>query len=390
MSDGLAWDDCDLNSFAAEPDGTVWIGTSNGLSRFKPGSRQAGATALRVVLTRVSNGQTDISSLTDPSFGSHSNSLAARYSALNATRQNGVVFRYRLEGTSATWTETGQRELQLANLAPGAYRLEIQARESDGGWSGQGVEFPFSIRSPWYSTWWFAILCFLVPLSLAGGTLRLRFLGAQRRERELVKLVENKTADLLKANEELSRLSLTDPLTALANRRSFDRALRQECARLVRTDSPLSLLSIDVDCFKALNDSQGHQRGDECLVLLSAELTRLCRRQLDIAARYGGEEFAMLLVATSAPDAERFAESVRQAIANLRLPHQASPVVPWLTISIGVATATRDILSSPEALTAAADRALYAAKNAGRNRVFVACEAPDGEPSVIPARGNRS
>lgn len=372
MNDGLAWDDCNLNAFAAEPDGTVWIGTSGGLSRFQPRPHPATDEALRVVFTRLSIGQTDISGLSNPSFGSHSNSLVARFSAPNAPRANGVVFRYRLGGTTGGWTETTHRELQFASLAPGTYRLEVEAQEGDGVWSAQGAAFPFTIRAPWYSALWFSALCALIPLSVVGGVLRLRFLGARKRERELVKLVGEKTADLLKANEELSRLSLTDPLTALANKRAYDRALQRECARLLRTDSQLSLLSIDVDCFKALNDSQGHQRGDECLILLAAELARLCRRQSDMAARCGGEEFAMLLVATSAPDAERLAESVRQAIADLHLPHLASLVAPWLTISIGVATATRDTLCSPEALTAAADRALYAAKKGGRNRVSVA------------------
>jgi len=371
-NDGLAWDDCNLNAFAEEADGTVWIGTGGGLSRFKSHSRQAPDAPLAVVFTRLAIGQSDVSGLRNPSFGIHSGSLVARYSALNASRQNEVIFRYRLGGATGNWTETAQRELQFANLAPGAYRLQIETRESDGGWSGHGAEFPFTILTPWYSTWWFAALCVLLPLSAAAGTLRLRFLAAQRRERELVTLVGEKTADLRLANEELSLLSFTDSLTGLANRRIFDQTLDRECARLLRTDAALSLLSIDVDYFKALNDSQGHQRGDQCLILLGAELTRLCRRQLDLAARCGGEEFALILAATSATDAERVAESVRQAIVALHLPHHASLVAPYLTVSIGVATATRRSLCSREALVAAADGALYAAKKAGRNRVRVA------------------
>jgi diguanylate cyclase len=257
--------------------------------------------------------------------------------------------------------------------------LEIDARESDGAWSGHSAEFPFRILSPWYSTWWFASLCALIPLSVAAGALRLRFLGAQRRERELVRLVEQKTADLRLANEELSRLSFTDPLTGLANRRVFDQTLDRECARMNRTGSAVSLLSIDADHFKALNDSQGHQKGDEYLVALGAELTRLCRRQIDLAARCGGEEFAIVLPETSAPDAEQFAESVRLAIAGLQLPHPASPVNPFLTVSVGVATARPEWCCTREALAAAADRALYAAKRAGRNRVCIARWEADAE-----------
>jgi len=372
MNDGLAWDDCNLNAFVEDPDGAFWIGTSAGLSHFRPLPRQAPDAPLEVVFTGLSIGKMDVSSLRNPSFGSQSNSLVAGYSALNASRQNEVIFRYRLGGPGSSWTETTQRQLQFANLAPGAYRLEIDARDSDGPWSGHGTGFPFSIRTPWYFNWWFIGLCALIPLTVAGITLRLRFLGAQRRERELVKVVEEKTADLRRANEELSRLSFTDALTGLANRRVFDQTLEKECSRVRRTGSALSLLMIDVDHFKALNDSQGHQKGDECLMLLGSELTRLCRRQMDVPARFGGEEFAIILPDTDADFATDFGEKVRKAIADLNLPHPASKVVPYLTVSVGVATARGEWWSAPAELVAAADRALYAAKESGRNCVCVA------------------
>jgi diguanylate cyclase (GGDEF)-like protein len=375
--DGLAWDDCNLNAFAEEPDGSVWIGTSGGLSHFKPLPRDESSAALEVVFTRLTIGKTDVSRLANPSFGAHDNSLVARYSALNAARQNGVVFRYRLGDEDSPWTETAQRELQFANLAPGVYKLEIDAQEEDGEWSTHSAQFPFRILTPWYRTWWFATLCVLVPFSVAAGVVRLRILGAQQRERTLTLLVAEKTADLRHANEELSRLSYTDPLTGLANRRVFDQALVKECARVRRNGSAVSLLAIDADHFKALNDSQGHQSGDDCLVALGAELTRLCRRQTDLPARCGGEEFALILPDTGAAAAEEFALSVRLAIAALQVPHPASPTAPFLTVSIGVATATHEQWFTPDALQAAADLALYAAKKAGRNRVHVAQLEPD-------------
>jgi diguanylate cyclase (GGDEF)-like protein len=209
--------------------------------------------------------------------------------------------------------------------------------------------------------------------------LYLRFLGAQRRESELRQEVARKTADLQLANDELLLLSSTDPLTGLANRRVFDRALEGECSRVRRANSVTSLLSIDADHFKALNDTEGHLRGDECLMALSAVLAGLCRRKLDLAARCGGEEFAIILPLTKSADAVRIAESVRQAIADLKMPHPASPVAPYLTVSIGVATATREWCCTREALLVAADRALYAAKAGGRNRVCVAQQEMAGE-----------
>jgi len=372
MNDGMVWDDCDTNGFAQGKDGAFWIGTSGGLSRFKPLPRHAPRAPLAVVFTGLMNGQTDVSGLRNPSFSSHANSLIARYSVLNASSQNEVIFRYRLDGAISNWTETTQRELQFANLAPGAYRFQIQAREGDGDWSGHGAEFAFRILTPWYFTWWFISLSVLVALSVAAGVLILRFLGAQRRESELRQEIAKKTADLQSANEKLSVLSSTDPLTGLANKRVYDQALGWECARVQKMNSVGSLLSIDIDHFKVLNDTQGHLKGDECLVAVSAELTRLCRRKMDLAARCGGEEFAMILPLTKPADAERIAESVRQAIAALKIPHPASPVAPYLTVSVGVATATRERCCTREALSAAADQALYAAKNSGRNRVCAA------------------
>jgi diguanylate cyclase (GGDEF)-like protein len=288
-------------------------------------------------------------------------------------RENGVIFRYRLSGATAIWTETAQRELQFANLAPGAYFLEINARDSDGAWSANSAKFGFRILPPWYLAWWFESLCLLIPSSLAAVVLRLRFLGAQRRERALTRLVEEKTSDLRLANEELSRLSFTDPLTGLVNRRVFDETLELECARLTRTGACLSLLTIDVDSFKALNDSQGHPRGDEYLVAVGAELMGIARRNIDIVARCGGEEFGIILPETDAAGAAYVAESVRLRIANLKLPHPASQVAPFLTVSVGVATATPERFCSRSALAEAADRALYAAKRSGRNRVSEAC-----------------
>jgi len=180
-SNGLAWDDCNLNAFAEEADGTVWIGTSGGLSRFKPVPQNASEAPIDVVFTKLVIGGADVSGQLNPSFDIHSNSLIARYSALNVAHENAVVFRYQLEGTHSTWVETTQRELQFAQLAPGTYRLDVEARRSDGGWSPQRAEFSFEVLTPWYKTWWFAMACGMIPLSAIAGMVQLRMMGAKKR-----------------------------------------------------------------------------------------------------------------------------------------------------------------------------------------------------------------
>jgi diguanylate cyclase (GGDEF)-like protein len=371
IRDGLSWDDCDLHGFAAEANGTVWIGTSGGLSSFKSHPRNSLEMPPEVVFTHLITGRTDVSGLSNPHFGASSNSLTAQYATPGAQKQTAVLFRYRLNDAQA-WTETTERKLQFAQLSAGGYRLQVEAKDGDRDWKGNRAEFPFVILPPWYLSWWFFCICVLIPCSGIATMIRLRMARAKNRERELVRIVDEKTHELLKANQELQRLSSTDTLTGLANRRLFNLKLEEECARMTRTTSPVSLLMLDVDHFKALNDSQGHQQGDKYLAFVAVELMRLAKRQTDLAARYGGEEFAVILADTSAESAEQLAESARLAIETLQLPHLASSVAPFLTVSIGIATATIGGWMTPDALVDAADKALYTAKRSGRNRVVAA------------------
>ena len=367
-TDGLIWEDCDQGGFAAGPDGVLWFGTSGGLSRFKPRVDKARGVSPAVLFTGIQMGRADILGQRDPSFPFSSVALVAKFAAPNAIRDSSLAFRYRLDGSSG-WTETAERRLEFARLAPGTYQLEVQVRDRVEVWSPQTAKFPFVIETPWYRREWFIVLLGLAPVIGISVAFRLRSVAARNREERLQELVDEKTSDLRQANGELLRLSTLDPLTGLANRRRFDETLNQECARLRRSDSTVSLILVDVDHFKALNDSAGHQKGDEYLIIVARELVRIARRTIDLAARIGGEEFALILPATNAAEAARIAELLRLDIEALRLPH---PTTPCLTVSAGVATATAERLCSTEELVAAADRALYKAKSLGRNLIQVA------------------
>jgi diguanylate cyclase (GGDEF)-like protein len=171
------------------------------------------------------------------------------------------------------------------------------------------------------------------------------------------------------ANEHLSRLSFSDALTGLANRRRFDEQLDVEWRRTARQQQPLAVLMADIDAFKAYNDSLGHAAGDECLCAVAEVIRHTTSRAGDFAARYGGEEFVLLIPGLSEVEARAYAEHLRAACEARALPHPASPVGPVVTLSIGVASWVPSPASSPTALFAAADAALYRAKQAGRNRV---------------------
>ncbi len=163
--------------------------------------------------------------------------------------------------------------------------------------------------------------------------------------------------------QELWLRSETDPLTGLANRRRFERVIDVEMRRARRNRMPTSLLMIDVDRFKLTNDRFGHASGDRVLRIVAAELTTAIRRPADLVARVGGDEFAVLLPETEAGGAERVAESARRCIEAGGFPEAGA-----VTVTIGIATFAATAVGSPSDLIAAADRALYAAKEAGRNR----------------------
>ena len=174
---------------------------------------------------------------------------------------------------------------------------------------------------------------------------------------------------LLEHAESLRARSYIDGLTGIANRRHFDVALERELRRAQRADGALALLLVDIDSFKAYNDHFGHQQGDSCLTMVAQELAGMLKRPADLAARYGGEEFAAVLPDTTLEQARVLADRIRAHVAGLGLQQAPAAHHPKVTLSIGVAAFDRARLNAPEALIEAADKALYAAKRGGRNRV---------------------
>ncbi|NEX64617.1 sensor domain-containing diguanylate cyclase [Noviherbaspirillum galbum] len=176
-------------------------------------------------------------------------------------------------------------------------------------------------------------------------------------------------------NRELDLLTNIDGLTGLANRRRFDDVLHRDWAQHARTGSPLSLLMIDIDRFKSYNDYNGHQAGDECLRQVGRALQSTLQRESDLIARYGGEEFVAVLHCDD-KGAEVVARKMQLAVAALALPHAGSDIGTVVTMSIGIAMANGAGMSDCEACIEAADKALYLAKERGRNRIEVRRTSP--------------
>ncbi|MCX2979055.1 diguanylate cyclase [Candidatus Marimicrobium litorale] len=180
--------------------------------------------------------------------------------------------------------------------------------------------------------------------------------------------------EIASQRKSLEKLTQQDPLTGVNNRRSFDKALNDETRRARRSHEPLSLIMVDVDHFKKFNDNYGHQKGDEALRLVATALAKEASRAGDLCARYGGEEFTILLPRTTIEAVQFIAENCRNAIASLAIPHAHSESAECVTASLGCATwqPSGEADAPVPNLVGLADKALYAAKEKGRNQIYPA------------------
>lgn len=194
-------------------------------------------------------------------------------------------------------------------------------------------------------------------------------LAVGRRILEYQYALDNLTHDLRAKNKELSSLLTIDGLTGIASRSLFTERLADEWRRAMREGTLLSLIMLDIDFFKAYNDTYGHLAGDECLKKVAQTISATIGRAGDLAARYGGEEFVVMLPNTDSLGTLVVAEAVRVAVATLGIEHKASTIHRYVTVSAGTATIVPEEGLIPEALIAKADQALYLAKVSGRNQV---------------------
>ncbi len=228
------------------------------------------------------------------------------------------------------------------------YRIEHRMRHHDGHWV------------------WVLDHAMVMQRDAAGAPTRIVGTHLDVSERMQTQL------QLQQMNAQLEALSLTDGLTGVGNRRQFDQTLAAEWMRGIRQQQPLALLMIDVDHFKLFNDTHGHQGGDACLQQVAQTLSACLRRPLEQLARYGGEEFAVLLMGADAAGAAAVAQRCLDAVARAKIAHGASPVSPWVSISIGIGSLLPTERGTPEQLLHDADAALYLAKKRGRAQFALA------------------
>jgi diguanylate cyclase (GGDEF)-like protein len=352
--------------------GRIWIGTVDGAAALDPAREPDAGAAKRLLVAGTLTDGSNRELAAGARLAHDQTRLRFRYTLLSFFGEPLTRYRTQLTGHDSSptdWSATGERE--FGRLPPGDYVFKVWGRDADDRISGP-AELAFTVLpAPWQTLG--ARLAMVAALAL--GVLlivRGRARVHERRERELEELVAARTARLARANALLIELSYVDAVTSIPNRRRFDELMVAEWKRSVRVALPLAVVMIDIDWFKDFNDSYGHQRGDDCLRQVAAALADGLSRTGDAIARYGGEEFAVILPATDLEGAVRVAEQLRRRVQALGIPNQASQYSGVVTVSCGVAAIEPNLATDAQVLVAAADRALYEAKKAGRNRVVAA------------------
>lgn len=353
-------------------DGRLWFGTAKGVVIVDPRKQLVNEQPPPVAIERVLVDGGEVDPRAMAAIGPGIERIELHYAGMSYVAPAAVRYRYRMEGFDRGWNEAGAaRSAHYTNLPPGDYRFRVTASNNDGVWNEEGASLAFRIVPAWHATWWFRAFALLVVLGLLGALYRVRVWQLRERASTLSREVAEQTEALRLANERLRRIAELDGLTGIANRGTFNRRLLQAWREHADERRPLAVLLGDIDAFKAYNDSCGHLAGDDALTRVAATLSHSLRGDGDLAARYGGEEFAMLLPDCRSDEAAALAERLLEAVRALHIAHRASDVVPYITLSIGVASVIPGPDLSPETLVKRADEALYAAKEAGRNRVVV-------------------
>jgi len=370
--DGLPRSQCNRAAGAIDAGGRIWVGTVGGAAVLDSLRDWVDRAPKRLALDGWVAGDRARPVRTGEALAYTDRHLVFEYVLLSFFREAETEYRTQLVGlerVASEWGSDVRREYRA--LPPGAYTFRVWGRDYAGNVSGPQELAIGVLPAPW-QTWWAYLLAALLLMGVIALVVHARLRSHERREAELQKLVDARTRELSEANQLLMDLSYLDPVTGIANRRRFEERVHLEAKRAIRGRSQLSLLMIDIDLFKDYNDTYGHQRGDACLRAVAGALADGLPRSGDSVARFGGEEFAVILPLTGKAGATRVAEQLRRRVEELALPHRTSTVSRVVTISCGVATLVPDSEDDVHALVSLADQALYAAKQAGRNRTETA------------------
>ncbi|MEZ5469102.1 MAG: diguanylate cyclase [Lysobacterales bacterium] len=358
--------------------GSLWLPTLEGVLRLDTGKIRRSALPPPAVAESVEHLGVTYEGQGPFRLDGSSGDVAIQFSGLALQDPIGLRFRYRLIGYDSRWRSAGERRtVYYTNLAPGSYRFEAVASSSSGLLSPEPAQLRFELVPPFYRAWWFLALMALIGLCLVALGWSGYRRRVQARERALERQIQQRTAELDRANERLRSAnralleeSQTDALTGLRNRRYLARYMA-EWRLDANDDRPqrLAFVLIDLDHFKRINDVHGHLAGDEVLRQLAEVLSEFTGNE-GFPLRWGGEEFMLVLAAESITDPEQFCESLRQRIGSKAFEHstnQRSHVSASIGYALFPALADRSDANDWNLSLELADAGLYLIKSGGRN-----------------------
>jgi len=385
QADGLIWNDVDSDALMVGRDGSLWIGTSGGISHMMhPDVTPAGGQKAPV-FSRVTYGDRLLKGGANENW--QNDPLTISMASLTFRDNQDIGIRYRLEGGEGSdWETTREMTVHYRHLVPGKYRFEAMTVDASGVPLSPVASFQFHIRERWWQSGLvqFLLALLVAVLAMVAWHWRVDRLVAQKRHLEAAVLMRTEDlvkekAELVRTREQMRHYAEHDDLTGLWNHRIIVERLECEVERSRREGTPLSVILVDLDHFKRINDTHGHPAGDEVLRSAGAIFQQLVRNY-DWVGRYGGEEFLLILPGTVYASACLRAEDLRAALETARI-GDATEKIP-VTASFGVASGYS---VGHEELIQAADQALYRAKHRGRNCV----ESVELEPREVLAETRR-
>jgi diguanylate cyclase (GGDEF)-like protein len=379
-ADGMVSDDLDQNAFFAEPDGTVWLGSSRGLIRFQAGTTPAPAPPPPIVITAAQAGDRTLDVSRPAVLGSGERNFSVSWAGLTFIEPSRVRYRHRMVGLVDQYTETEVTEARFPALPTGRYRFEVLCISAAGKISRAPAVVSLEVKAAWWETIPARILWALLAVGALVAVVRWRTRHLEAERRRLEEAVAARSAELAAANRELREASFTDALTGARNRRFFSTVIEDDVNRTLRVHSTpaqnrprncdLIFYIVDIDHFKEINDEFGHDRGDGVLAEVARRLTHVVRDS-DRLIRWGGEEFLLISRDADRTRGDVLAGRVMQAVGSEPFDLGGGHKVRR-TCSIGWAPfpwypdSTRTFAFTE--VLKLADRAMYLAKQSGRNR----------------------
>jgi diguanylate cyclase (GGDEF)-like protein len=358
---------------AATAEGEMLFGGIGGLSVVRPDrltrwnyQPPIAITEIRIGGKSVANGMASHRDLANPlQIPPTANSIAVEFAALDYSAPERNRYSYRLDDFDSGWidTEASHRVATYTNLPPGEYTLRLRGSNRDGLWSEASLSVPIHVLPAWYQTTLFRFAMALLAIGLVGALVQGRTVYLRRNQRDLERQVVERTAELRESQRQLEQIAYNDTLTALPNRRMFTEEFRELIMLARLQNQRFALLLIDLDRFKQINDSMGHDAGDALLIEAAIRLQAAVRKS-DCVARLGGDEFAVLVSQNpAATDIENICQRIIESFV-MPVPVNGSQVKSSASIGIAVFP---DHGATLDSHYKSADLALYEAKRAGGN-----------------------